>query len=91
MNARVQFRDLPATVRPDADRVSFLDSQKVYMEFGEKVNGMRRVKPGQVAVIYGDELGFVACVETHTLHCTSDHDFATLRQAIDFAMEKAGL
>lgn len=92
---RAQFRIIEDDCRdlPDHDnnRVSFLDSHNAYIELGQLVNGKRVSKPGEVSCIYRDELGWVACVETKTLHCTLDHEFPTLRQALDFAMEKAGL
>lgn len=80
-------RDLPDK---DPDRVSFMDSQNVYIELGELVGTQRKAKVGQVAHIYRDELGWIACVQTQHAF-TLDHEFPTLRQALDFAMEKAGL
>lgn len=88
---RAQFRVIENDCRdlPDADgdRVAYLDGQNVYLELGELKDGKRKAKPGEVSCIYRDELGWVACVQT-TQHFTLDHEFPTLRQALDFAMEK---
>ena len=91
---RAQFRVIESDCRdlPDNDgnRVSYLDAQNVYIELGELVNGKRVAKPGEVCCICRDELGWIACVQT-TSSFTLDQEFPTLRQALDFAMEKAGL
>jgi hypothetical protein len=78
--------DLPI---PDGDRLSFLDAHNAYIELGRLVNGKRVARPGEVSVICRDELGWLACVVTHH-NFTLDHEFPTLRQAIDFAMEQQG-
>lgn len=73
-------RDVPDR---DPDRVSYMDSHRASVEF-------QNVKPGQVCGIYRDEISWLACVKTSQGY-TLDFEFSTFRQAMDYAMEKAGL
>lgn len=86
MNARVDYLkvlDSDCYDYQDIDRLSFMDAQRVYIEF-------REAKVGEVSFVSRDELGWIAGVKTQHAF-TLDHEFPTLRLALDFALKRAGV